>query len=55
MDYGIDTIFKLVTDMTHSTLPGTIGVSLIFIYLVWMVTMAGIRIHNNIKNEHDHH
>ncbi len=35
---------ELLKDMAHSTSQGTVGVSLIFIYLAWIITVAFIRI-----------
>jgi hypothetical protein len=35
---------ELLKDMAHSTTQGTVGVSLIFIYLAWIITVALIRI-----------
>lgn len=42
---------ELLKDMAASTPQGFVGVSLIFIYLVWILTTAFIRIHQT-KNEH---
>jgi hypothetical protein len=35
---------ELLKDMAHSTTQGTVGVSLIFIYLAWIIIVAFIRI-----------
>jgi len=35
---------ELLKDMAHSTTQGTVGVSLIFIYLAWIIIVALIRI-----------
>ena len=45
-------IGELLNGMTHSTTQGTIGVSLIFIYLTWIVITALIRIQQGKKEEH---
>ena len=45
---------ELLKDMAHSTAQGTVGVSLIFIYLAWIITVAFIRIHQG-KKEGGHH
>ncbi len=45
-------IGELLSGMAHSTGPGFVGVSLIFIYLAWMLTMAGIRIRQAMKADH---
>lgn len=45
-------IGELIKDMAHSTTQGTVGVSLIFIYLVWIVTTAFIRIQQGKKEGH---
>jgi hypothetical protein len=35
---------ELLKDMAHSTTQGTVGVSLIFIYLAWILIVAMIRV-----------
>ncbi len=45
-------IGELIGNMGHSTTQGTIGVSLIFIYLAWIVVMALIRIEQGKKEGH---
>ena len=45
-------IGELLTDMAHSTSQGTVGVSLIFIYLAWIITVALIRIQQGKKEGH---
>lgn len=45
-------IGELIKDMAHSTTQGTVGVSLIFIYLAWIVTVAFIRINQGKKEGH---
>ncbi|MCM0756335.1 hypothetical protein M7784_13950 [Desulfovibrio aminophilus] len=45
-------IGELISDMAHSTTQGMIGVSLIFIYLAWIVSVAFIRIQQGKKEEH---
>jgi hypothetical protein len=35
---------ELLKDMAHSTTQGTVGVSLIFIYMAWIIIVALIRI-----------
>jgi hypothetical protein len=51
MGYAIETISELITNMGHSTDQGFVGVSLIFIYLAWIVAMALWRIN---QSKHDH-
>ncbi|XPV77236.1 MAG: hypothetical protein ACNI27_04765 [Desulfovibrio sp.] len=46
-------VAELISNAMHSTPQGFVGVSLIFIYLVWMVTMAVRRMKE--AREHDHH
>lgn len=48
----METIGELITNMTHSTSQGTLGVSLIFIYLFWIVGIAMLRIR---QSKDDHH
>lgn len=43
---------ELLKDMAHSTAQGTVGVSLIFIYLAWIITVAFIRIQQGKKEGH---
>jgi len=43
---------ELLKDMAHSTSQGTVGVSLIFIYLAWIITVAFIRIQQGKKEGH---
>jgi hypothetical protein len=51
--FGGTTMFaELLTDMAHSTPQGTVGVSLIFIYLAWIITVAFIRIQQGKKEGH---
>ncbi len=45
-------IGELIKDMAHSTTQGTVGVSLIFIYLAWIITVAFIRINQGKKEGH---
>mgnify|MGYP001809788028 FL=1 len=45
-------IGELIKDMAHSTTQGTVGVSLIFIYLAWIITVAFIRIQQGKKEGH---
>lgn len=45
-------IGELMSNMAHSTTQGTIGVSLIFIYMAWIVIMAVIRIQQGKKEDH---
>ena len=45
-------IGELISDMAHSTGQGMIGVSLIFIYLAWIICTALIRIQQGKKEEH---
>lgn len=46
-------IGELISNMGHSTTAGFVGVSLIFVYLAWILYMAIYRIEQG-KNE-DHH
>lgn len=46
------TIIELITNMAHSTLPGTIGVSLIFVYFAWILFMAVKRIKETLAEDH---
>ena len=43
---------ELLKDMAHSSSQGTVGVSLIFIYLAWIITVAFIRIQQGKKESH---
>ncbi|MDR3640684.1 MAG: hypothetical protein P4L39_05125 [Humidesulfovibrio sp.] len=43
---------ELLKDMATSSSQGTVGVSLIFIYLAWIITVAFIRIHQGKKEGH---
>ncbi|MDD4730696.1 MAG: hypothetical protein PHX58_02045 [Desulfovibrio sp.] len=45
-------IGELIHGMAQSTTQGFIGVSLIFIYLVWIVSIAMIRIKETKQEEH---
>jgi hypothetical protein len=45
-------IGELLKDMSHSSTQGTVGVSLIFIYLAWIVVTAFIRIQQGKKEGH---
>jgi hypothetical protein len=45
-------IGELISDMAHSTGQGMIGVSLIFIYLAWIISVALIRIQQGKKEGH---
>lgn len=42
---------ELLKDMAHSTSQGTVGVSLIFIYLAWIIVVGLLRIKQG-KAEH---
>lgn len=46
-------IGELIQGMMHSSTQGIIGVSLIFIYLAWIVSIAMIRIKE--ARQEDHH
>lgn len=46
-------IGELLSGMAHSTGPGFVGVSLIFIYLAWILTIGVIRIKE--ARAEDHH
>lgn len=52
MAWTWEVISNLVSNMFKSTPQGTLGVSLIFIYMVWMVSMAAKRICQNLKDDH---
>lgn len=54
MAWTWEVITTLVSNMLHSTPQGFLGVGLIFIYLVWMVSMATRRIAENLKDDHHH-
>lgn len=43
---------ELIKNALHSTDAGMVGVSLIFIYLVWMVFMALLRIKQSSHEAH---
>ena len=43
---------ELLKDMAHSSSQGTVGVSLIFIYLAWIIIVAFIRIQQGKKEAH---
>ncbi len=43
---------ELLKDMATSTPQGVVGVSLIFIYLAWILAMAFIRIHQGKHEQH---
>jgi hypothetical protein len=43
---------ELISDMAHSTTQGMIGVSLIFIYMAWIIVTALVRIHQGKKEGH---
>lgn len=45
-------IGELITNMGHSTTEGFVGVSLIGIYLVWIVVMALCRIQQGKSEGH---
>ena len=45
-------IGELLSGMAHSTGPGFVGVSLIYIYLGWMLTMAVIRVKEAMDEDH---
>jgi hypothetical protein len=49
---GTSMFAELLKDMAHSTPQGTVGVSLIFIYLAWIITVAFIRIQQGKKEGH---
>ena len=54
MAWTWEVITTLVSNMMKSTPQGFLGVGLIFIYLVWMVSMATRRIAENLKEDHHH-
>ena len=45
-------IGELFTGMAHSSGPGFVGVSLIFIYLAWIVTIGVIRVREAMQEDH---
>ncbi len=45
-------IGELITNMGHSSTAGFVGVSLIFVYLAWIVAMALVRIQQGKHEEH---
>ncbi|MCJ2164104.1 MULTISPECIES: hypothetical protein [unclassified Pseudodesulfovibrio] len=45
-------IGELLSGMAHSSGPGFVGVSLIFIYLAWIVTIGIIRVREAMHSDH---
>ena len=45
-------IGELLSGMAHSTGPGFVGVSLIFIYLAWILTIGIIRVKEAMNEDH---
>lgn len=45
-------IGELLSGMMNSTGPGFVGVSLIFIYLAWIVVIGCIRVGEAMKEDH---
>ncbi|MFW5487727.1 MAG: hypothetical protein ACNI3A_04790 [Desulfovibrio sp.] len=52
MAWIFEVLSELIHNMMHSTLAGTVGVSLIFIYMAWIVGMALFRINEGCKKGH---
>ena len=47
-------IGELIHGMAQSTTQGFAGVSLIFVYLVWMVTIGLLRVREAYQHDHHH-
>ncbi|MFH1914218.1 MAG: hypothetical protein ABIK45_08085 [Pseudomonadota bacterium] len=47
-------IGELLSGMAHSTGAGFVGVSLIFIYLAWIVAIGVIRVKETMDEDHHH-
>jgi hypothetical protein len=45
-------IGELLSGMAHSSGPGFVGVSLIFIYLAWIITIGCIRVKEAMNEDH---
>ncbi|WP_243545805.1 hypothetical protein [Pseudodesulfovibrio tunisiensis] len=45
-------IGELLSGMAHSTGAGFVGVSLIFIYLAWIITIGLIRVREAMQEDH---
>lgn len=45
-------IGELLHGMAHSSGPGFVGVSLIFIYLAWILTIGVIRVKEAMNEDH---
>ena len=45
-------IGELLSGMTHSSGPGFVGVSLIFVYLAWIITIGIIRVREAMQSDH---
>ncbi|WP_203529558.1 hypothetical protein [Pseudodesulfovibrio sp. JC047] len=45
-------IGELLSGMSHSTGPGFVGVSLIFIYFAWILTIGIIRVRETMNEDH---
>ena len=47
-------IGELIGNMAQSTIQGFVGVSLIFIYLAWILSLGLIRVGEAYKEDHHH-
>lgn len=45
-------IGELLSGMAHSSGPGFVGVSLIFIYLAWILAIGIIRVREAMEEDH---
>ncbi len=45
-------IGELLSGMAHSSGPGFVGVSLIFIYLAWILTIGCLRVKEAMDEDH---
>lgn len=52
MAWTFEVLSELIHNMLHSTLAGTVGVSLIFVYMAWIVAMALYRINQSCNEGH---
>ena len=47
-------IGELISSMAQSTIQGFVGVSLIFVYLAWIIGLGLIRVGEAYKEDHHH-
>ena len=47
---------ELLSGMSHSTTQGFVGVTLIFVYMAWIITIGLIRVKEAMEEDkHGHH